>query len=56
MLAVFDVTNLQMGFAPEQGCVEAGIALHPNVVRPNTTADHWFQQDPFYRPPPKRQL
>ena len=58
MLTVFDVAHNQLGFASEQGCPEADIALHPNVVRaPSLGAapatGHWYEQDPFYHAPPR---
>jgi len=47
MLAVFDIKNLQMGFAPEAGCVEADVArIHPAYPRPSAS--------PFFRGPPAR--
>ena len=47
MVAVFDIKNMQMGFAPEAGCVEADVArIHPAWPRPSAS--------PFFRGPPAR--
>jgi hypothetical protein len=47
MLTVFDVSNLQIGFAPQAGC-----APFDPIMRTTRVAPH---ASPFFRPPPRRQ-
>ena len=47
LLVVFDIKNLQMGFAAETGCAEAQLArIHPAYPYPSAS--------PHYRPAPRR--
>jgi hypothetical protein len=47
MLTVFDVTNLQIGFAPQAGCQPFDPIMRTTRVAPHSS--------PFFRPPPRRQ-
>jgi hypothetical protein len=52
LVAVFDVGNQQMQFAPSQGCAEAdAVAPAPARAWPRVPGVPWWQQDPRVRLP-----
>ncbi len=53
MLTVFDVQNLQIGFAPQAGCEPFDPIMRTTRLVPSGDKP-WYAASPFYRPPPRR--